>query len=575
MDYVIGQVIAVKNSSLTIQLADHKVDVDGTESGVDDNMIINLPSNDGPLALMIGQPGGFVEVSIPQGRLLCMVTEIQMNPVLLHGVSKNTTAFTEYPVLQVQRTLEAIPIGTFDVAGVFERGTDFLPTIGSLAYAVTSEKIKKVYSSNGVGDLPVGQLSVVPEQRAFININTFIGRHAAILGQTGGGKSWAVSSILQKIIQLPRTTIILLDLHGEYEDVFGSDAAYLSGEDIELPYWLMNFEELVNLFIDRGEREAPNQIAMFRQILQKYKENSAHQEQLGLPKVTLDTPIYFDVEKVIDELRSLDTAMEPGAQGKLRHGPFYGHFTRMITRVESRLNDKRYDLIFKPKRFRSSNSLVALMERILGEGRDRKKVTVIDVSSIPFDVRASVISLLLRVSFEFAYWHRRALDKAYPIYVVCDEAHIYLNDKDPSQLPARLAAERIAKEGRKYGVGLLVTSQRPRDLSATILSQCNTFICMRLTNPDDQSYVRALLPDSLRGIADVFAALRRGEAMFLGEAVTMPTRIKLDRPNPAPNSNDIIFTEIWGDAIDDVNIETVVDEWRRQGVSRIEGTASQ
>lgn len=567
MDYVIGKVIAVENAALTIKLLDKKVDVQGNESGVDENMMINVIADDGPSSLTIGQPGGFIEVSIPYGRLLCMITEIRMNPVLPRQISKSIADVSEYPILQVERVLEALPIGTFDVAGIFERGTDFLPTIGAQAYAVTSSKIQRVYSSVGTGDLAIGQLSVLPDQRAYINLNTFIGRHSAILGQTGGGKSWTVSSILQKISRFPQSTIILLDIHGEYSGVFGDSATYLSGSEIELPYWLMNFEELVSLFIDRGEREAPNQIAMFRQVLQRQKEDAVARDNLELPKITLDTPVYFDIEAVIAELRSLDTAMEQGNRGP-KQGPFYGQFTRMLTRVESRLGDKRYDLIFRPQSFRASNSLVPLMKLILGEESDRKKITVVDVSSIPFDVRASAISLLLRISFDFAYWHRRALGSAYPIYVVCDEAHIYLNDRDSSQLPARLAAERIAKEGRKYGVGLLVTSQRPRDLSATILSQCNTFACMRITNPDDQSYVRALLPDSLRGIADTFAALRRGEAMFLGESVAMPTRIKIDIPEPHPDSNDIIFTEIWGNEPTNVEVEVTVDEWRRQGVSR-------
>ncbi|WP_175472077.1 ATP-binding protein [Paenibacillus naphthalenovorans] len=233
-------------------------------------------------------------------------------------------------------------------------------------------------------------------------------------------------------------------------------------------------------------------------------------------------------------------------------------------RLQSRLNDRRYDLIFKPKMYSDSKSMSELFRKILGEGSPPKKLVVLDISPIPFDVRNSVISLILRLVFDFSYWHRRAKEIQYPIFVACDEAHIYLNN-DPSASAARLAAERIAKEGRKYGVGLMVISQRPKDLSSTILSQCNTFVCMRLTNPDDQSYVKNLLPDSIKGIVDMFASLRRGECIILGESVMMPTRVRIDKPNPTPNSNDVSFIKLWKEK-DEIDLDTVIDEWRRQGV---------
>jgi DNA helicase HerA-like ATPase len=568
MSYKIGKVVGVENGALSIALLDYGTDADGNEFGVHENMTIDLQTDGGPQPLLIGQPSSFIEVSLPVGRLLCTVTSIKMTEEsALASEIRNLESGT-FAVLSKQRMITALPIGTFGPDGQFERGTDILPTVGNFVFAVSPEKIRSVYRSASERDFSVGVLSILPDERAYIDVNTFIGRHGAILGQTGGGKSWTVASILQKIQKFDNATVILLDLHGEYKDAFGPDVDYLSISDIELPYWLMNFEELIGLCIDRGEREAPNQIAKFREILQNAKERAAANEELDLPKITLDTPIYFDFNDVINSLKEIDTEMVQGNRG-LKQGPFFGQFTRMLTRVESRLNDTRYDLIFRPSNYVSSASLTNLMKKILGEEDEPKKTVILDISPIPFDVRASVISLLLRVAFDFAYWHRRALQKEYPIYVVCDEAHIYLNDKESSQIPARLAAERIAKEGRKYGVGLLVISQRPRELSSTILSQCNTFVCMRVSNPDDQSYIKGLLPDSLRGIVDVFATLRRGEALFLGESVMMPTRIKIDLPYPTPNSNDVKFSEIWNSPREEIDFNSVLDEWRRQGVPRV------
>lgn len=236
-------------------------------------------------------------------------------------------------------------------------------------------------------------------------------------------------------------------------------------------------------------------------------------------------------------------------------------------RIDSRLNDRRYDLIFRPKKYTTSASMEDLFRRLLGkeEGR-RKKIVVIDLSPVPFDVRSSVISLILRCLFDFVYWHRRLLMTRYPIAVFADEAHIYLTDGDTTAEAAKHSAERIAKEGRKYGISLTVISQRPREVSATILSQCNSFLCLRISNPDDQSYVRNLLPDSVRGVASMFSTLRRGEGILLGDSVMMPTRIRLDPPIPAPMSDDVSFYKAWNEPPEDIEFAEVLKAWRNQEV---------
>jgi DNA helicase HerA-like ATPase len=375
-----------------------------------------------------------------------------------------------------------------------------------------------------------------------------------------------VASFLQKIAAFPQSTVVLFDLHGEYASAFGAEADVISGANIELPYWLMNSEELLGLMVDRSESAAPNQIAKFKELLQAAKDRHPENQTLGLDRITIDTPVYFDFAEILDQFRRLDTQMVQGERGQ-RQGPLFGQFTRLLMRVDSRLNDRRYDLIFHPQTYATSASMEDLFRRLLGAtSADRKKVVIIDLSPVPFDVRNSVISLILRCLFDFAYWYRRVNGTSYPIAVFADEAHIYLNDSDSAARSSRESAERIAKEGRKYGISLTVISQRPREVSATILSQCNSFLCLRLSNPDDQSYVKNLLPDSVRGITSMFSTLRRGEGILLGDSVMMPTRIRIDPPNPTPHREDTSFYATWNEDAEDIDVAGVLDAWRRQAV---------
>lgn len=566
-DYQIGRIVGVSGDSILISLLDH-ANEEGLESGVPDSMSISLQSSDGPLPLLIGQPGTFISVALPAGRLLCIVTGIEMKEAK-NTVSEIKNAVEDGSILidSPRRVLVAIPVGTINSSEGFERGADVLPTVNAPVYAVTPHLIDKVYESYADGNFSIGDLSLIPGQKAKINFDTFMTRHAAILGQTGGGKSWTVASILQKICGFQQSTVVLFDLHGEYASAFNKeDADVIDATDLELPYWLMNSEELLGLMVDRSESAAPNQIAKFKQLLQEAKGSHQENVDLGLKKITIDTPVYFDFEQILNEFRRLDTEMVQGSRGP-KKGDLHGDFSRMLMRVDSRLNDSRYDLIFKPKTYNSSASMEDLFRKLLGESiGKRKKVVVIDLSPVPFDVRASVISLILRCIFDFAYWYRRSNTEKFPISVFADEAHIYLNDKEANTLSARQSAERISKEGRKYGVSLTVISQRPREVSATILSQCNSFLCLRISNPEDQSYVKNLLPDSVRGITSMFSSLRRGECILMGDSVMMPTRIIIDRPSPPPNSDDASFYDLWQKEPQDIDFSKVLHAWRDQEV---------
>lgn len=566
-DYIIGRVVAVAPDVVEVSLLDAQQGESGAY-GVPDNMTINLDTEAGPQPVVIGQPGTFVTVATSAGKVLGLVTNIRMkDDVPTARMLNEAERSGSYLIEGAARVLSVVPVGVIAPDGAFEGGVGVLPTVNGHVYAVPPSLLDKVFSSYAKGDFSLGTLSLLPQQQARINLDSFLCRHAAILGQTGGGKSWTVASILQKFARFNRATAILFDLHGEYRTAFGDDCDYIDASSLEFPYWLMNSEELIGLMVDRSEVAAPNQVAKFKELLQAAKEQHSENTSLGITKITVDTPVYFDFEGILDELRRLDVERIT-VNNRERNGPLHGQFTRLLMRIDSRLNDRRYDLIFHPTKYNTSGSMEELFRRLLGEGRGaKKKVVVLDMSTIPHDVRNSVIALALRCLFDFAYWHKMVHGSAYPIAVFCDEAHLYMTERaGGGGDAARLAGERIAKEGRKYGISLTVISQRPREVSATILSQCGNFLCLRLSNPDDQHYVKNLLPDSIRGVTAMFGVLRRGEAVLVGDSVMMPTRIRIDPPVPAPDSDDVSFFRQWSEDSKEFDLTPVLQAWRAQEV---------
>lgn len=322
----------------------------------------------------------------------------------------------------------------------------------------------------------------------------------------------------------------------------------------------MTYTELCDLLIEHSEREATNQTAFFRDCLLEGRqtENGSAAAALGLPRVTVDTPIYFSLDEVITKVRAKNVERVGN-----RQGPMFGDFDRFLMRIESKLNDTRYDFLLKPTKRNSSASLSAMLRDFVGLGEQKAAVTVIDLSSAPFDVRPTVAAQIGRLAFEFNYWNPKY--REFPILLMCEEAHAYIPRASESQFAgSRKSMERIAKEGRKYGVGLAVVSQRPHEVSETVLAQCGTFICLRITNPDDQAYVRSLVPESEGDLVNVLAGLGRGEALVLGEAVPLPTRLQFDKPNPTPNSDDIDFYTKWREGPTDLDVDAIVKRWRSQ-----------
>lgn len=468
------------------------------------------------------------------------------------------------------RMLRLNPLGEITAKGGFIRGVAHFPTTGAELHLVAAATLKVMFAKYSAADFKVGKLSSFESIDVFLDASAFFGRHVAILGQSGSGKSWTVTSLIQSTLRsMPNAHIILLDLHGEYgakewdpdtRPPFPADKVRcISAGDLEMPYWLLTYEELIELLIDKEEEDASIQIAFLRSALLELKIETNQHLELG--HITVDSPIYFSMDELFKRFKSINERTADFGKSKTA---MTGKFDSLLVKLESRMNDTRYDFLLRPKKRISSETLPDLMRDFVGLGEPKAKITVIDLSSVPFDVQPTVTAQIGRLAFEFNFWNPRC--REFPLFLICEEAHSYITREgsNDSHDSTRRSFERIAKAGRKYAVGLCVVSQRPHELSETVLAQCSSFICMRITNPEDQDYVRSLVPDSAQGILEALTSLAQGEAIATGEASPMPMRFKVTMPDPPPNAQDIDYAGMWSKGPPDTDVDHIVDCWRRQ-----------
>ena len=409
--------------------------------------------------------------------------------------------------------------------------------------------------------------------------NKFFQRHAVIVGSTGSGKSWTVARLLEQVACLPSANALVFDIHGEYSTMIGKGFQHVkiagpndkSEEGILfLPYWLLTYEEMISLMLDRSDNNAPNQAMAFSNAVLEQKRNNLN--ALGKTDVassfTIDSPVPYKLTNLLTEFTRLDEEMVPGAKvGSEKQGPMNGKFTRFIQRLESKKNDKRLNFLFNESSEILDYDYVEKLSKILMHSsslQPKKGVKIIDFSEVPSDVLPLMVSLVGRIVFSIQQWIEK--EKRHPIALFCDEAHLYLPEKTNSSLEATGLQnfERIAKEGRKYGIGLVVISQRPAEVNRTILSQSNNFIAMRLTNAEDQAVIKRLLPDSLGGFSDLLPVLDVGEALVVGDASLLPSRIKIKKPSMKPNSATIDFWDEWQSLTNEDVIADAIESLRKQ-----------
>ncbi len=490
------------------------------------------------------------------------------------------------PLITEINRVKVILIGTYrEREGVeknyFTRSILNVPDIDAKCYTLEGKELEKfmnIISEKSMGEhaLEIGHYSLEENAAAYLDGNRLFQRHAALLGSTGSGKSWTVAKILEKAARLPSSDLIVFDLHGEYKPLTYAKQLKIAGPDdldgsdpsvLFLPYWLLNAEELQTMFIDRTEFSAHNQVLVFYDAVIKGKKEILTREAKSqvLKSFTIDSPVPFSLESVIKLIESLNEEMVQGERG-LKQGRFFGQFSHLLVRLRSKINDKRYGFLFQvPQVYHEYNSLHRLAENLVGFKGEKNQIKVIDFSEVPADILPVIVGLAARLIYQVQFWMDPK--NRQPIALVCDEAHQYLPKRSKTNSSERRTLEnfeKIAKEGRKYGIGLFVVSQRPSEVSDTILSQCNNFIILRLTNAEDQAIVRKLLPESLETFADVLPVLEIGEALIVGDSVLLPTKIKISEPAFKPSSATIDFWDEWSDKDKETDILQAVENMRKQ-----------
>lgn len=488
--------------------------------------------------------------------------------------------------------IQGVLIGTFrtvegDRRNTFKRGADSFPQIDRDCFVIEGGNLQRFMGILGAGfsaeeKLKLGTFVADRTADAIASGDKFFQRHAAILGSTGSGKSWAVALILERAAKLKFPNIIVFDMHGEYAPLadkgnggFATRFRVAGPGDLEnpgddtlfLPYWLLNRDEMLSMILDRSDQNAPNQASRFTLHVRSLKGQTLDAEgKADIKKTyTVDSPIPYDVKQLVGLLNTDNTTKGVGKNGPVK-GEWEDKLTRFLSRLEAKLDDRRYGFMFAPPPAAMKyNWLAAQVLKLLQSGDDTG-IKIIDFSEVPADVLPVVTGTLARLLYDVQFWMNGKTRT--PVTLLCDEAHLYLpvrDDADAVQRQALGSFERVAKEGRKYGFSLLVVSQRPSDVSRTILSQCNNFLALRLTNETDQGVIKRLMPDSLAGLTSILPLLDTGEALLLGDAVLLPTRIKLDMPKVPPDSATRDFWKEWGSAKpDDAAITSAVECLRGQ-----------
>ncbi|MGD9809903.1 MAG: ATP-binding protein [Sphingobium sp.] len=438
----------------------------------------------------------------------------------------------------------------------FRRGVTRYPTPGTQVYPVSSADMDQIYAASEHANVEIGTVYPTEGTRAALYVDALLGKHFALLGSTGTGKSTSAALILHRICDLsPRGHIVMIDPHGEYSAAFAENGAIYDVNNLALPYWLMNFEEHCEVFITSQGSEKTQDMDILAKCLLAARARNRMAE--GMSRLTVDSPIPY----LLSDL----TTIIANEMGKLDKGTGSLPYMRLKTRIDEIKADPRYSFMF-------SGMLVAdtmqdFLAKIFRLPSSGKPISIIDTSAMPSEITSVVVSVLSRLVFDYAIWARSEPQR--PILLVCEEAHRYIpNTNTGAGQSVRKILERIAKEGRKYGVSLGLITQRPSDLAEGVLSQCGTIISMRLNNDRDQAFVRAAMPEGARGFLDSIPALRNRECIICGEGVAIPIRVALDtlEERRRPASSDPSFSDLWKEMGGEEDIlQRTITRWRNQG----------
>jgi uncharacterized protein len=457
-----------------------------------------------------------------------------------------------------------LPKGDNGLPTFFRRGVSNYPSLGDVVYRAKRSELAMAYACDAESSVRVGHIQQDPSIPAMIKVDEMLGKHFAILGTTGTGKSCTVALILRRILEKnPQAHILLLDVHREYAQSFRGMSEVITPDNMALPFWLLNFDEAVEILIGHSAGRDTD-IEVLREIIPiakaKYMGNQ-RRDKSGNPfrslidnNIGVDTPIPYrtsDLTGVLEEYI-----------GKLELRGELAPYKRIKARIEAISRDPRYAFMFGS--LTVQDNMAAVLARLFRVPVNGKPIAILELGGLPSEIVNVVVSVLARLAFDFGVWSAGKV----PITFVCEEAHRYVpNDKTTGFEPTKRAISRIAKEGRKYGVSLCIVTQRPAELDPTILSQCNTIFSMRLTNERDQEILRAGISDAAASLLEFMPTMGAGEAITFGEGVALPTRIKFDLlpADELPRSNTASFTKNWAkDLPDDSFLHEVVSRWRAQ-----------
>jgi hypothetical protein len=541
---------------------------------------MNLDLQGLPLGSVIAVRGSRASIGLlaPQGGRRVRVTVgkflgIRAENSLIVGVVADVSLRAE----PVSRDQNVLTVAVLDVIGEirnfatpaarFHRGVTDYPAIGDEAVAIGAEELRLIFNLSRPAVIEIGHLQQDSSIPAFVDLNEMLSKHFAVLGTTGVGKSSGVALILQQALAArPDLRVLVLDVHNEYRHCFGAKAQALSPLNMKLPFWLFNFEEIVDIFFGARpglEEEVDLLAELIPQAKAAYCKVAASPGRLAIKRpeaaevrYTVDIPLPY---RIADLISLLDARM-----GKLENRSSRMLYQKLITRIETVSSDPRYAFMFERANV-GGDTMADILGTIFRQPHNGVPMTIFQLAGFPSEVVDAVVSVVARMAFDLGLWS----DGASPLLLVCEEAHRYMPcDEGVGFAPTRRAIARIAREGRKYGVHLGLISQRPAELDPTILSQCNTLFAMRMTNDRDHMLLRSAVADAAADFLTFLPSLGAGEAFAFGEGVALPTRLRFkDLPAALLPKNEAVSREEGQDPRIDGNrtLAAVVDRWR--GVS--------
>ena len=582
----IGTVYSVNGNSVSVSMSD--------------SVKSNSPIIDG-IVYRIGQIGSFLKIPLGYTSLYGIVTQIGADAVpdkISEAVKGN------FNLLGNQQWLSMTLVGE-QIGQRFERGISQSPTTGDSVHIVTLQDLEIVYGGyNEHSSISIGHISVSESLNAYLDLDKLVSRHFAILGSTGSGKSNAVGITLKSIIQkkFGRTRILLLDPHGEYNSVFGEEGDVFrvntdsDAKHLFIPYWALSFAEFIKLF-DGNINEQNKEYFRTKVLEAKQKGAVANGIPIDATMVSADSPIPFSLKQLWFELDDFErqtytvnndpttlalkqagnadtlTPNQYTSAGVGNTPPFLNKAAKyllpFLDSIRTKLQDRRFDFLFQPGDYTpdlSGKVPKDLSELLLSWIGGEKPITILDISDVPSDIMMSIAGTLLNITYEALFWGQEIEvgGRKQPLLIVLEEAHNYLRSGENSV--ASRNVQRIAKEGRKYGVGLMLVTQRPSELDETVLSQCGTIIALRMNNSKDRGYVSAAIQDELRSIVDLLPSLRTGEAIISGEGVSIPSRIQFNKLANAPKSADPLASKQWNQpyTLSEDDYVKLVSLWRNK-----------